>query len=587
MTTPRRSVSRSEILLWGLGAIIAVFVVRLFYLQIIRHDYYVGEARKIQIQPLTIQPVRGELYVYDGASVVPIVLNENVYTLFVDPAEIKDAAKVASTLRSVAGGNLVKDFEPLLRDSSKKVRYRVLARNLSRVQAEMIQKASLAGVGLQRTTRRVYPEGSMAAQTLGYVNADGAGQYGLEEALNDRLSGRSGLLETVTDVRKIPLTIGKEDINTPAVDGDDVVLTLDRSLQLKAEQVLQTGLERAKATRGSLVVMDPNTGAVLAMANYPTYSPADYTKVEDYAVFQNNIISAPYENGSVIKALTMGAGLDSKAVSVNSTFADGTGCTQVDDRRICNVEEDPKSAAATMLDTLRYSLNTGVVHIVKQMGNGEINRTARDTLYEYFHNRYRFGQLTGIEQAGEAKGVVIAPSEAEGNNVRYANMAFGQGMDLTMIQTVAAFSAEINGGTYYQPRLVAGIRQANGSVTPKSPVVVKTGVLSPEASRQARDLIWQGRKTGFFGKNDPDGFMIGGKTGTSQVIDPRTGQYSDSNSIGSYLGFGGIDSPRYVIMVRVDDAKIGGYQGTTAAGPIFNDMNSWMLANYQLTPTGH
>ncbi len=555
-------------------------------MQVIQHDYYVSEANKVQVQPLSIQPTRGQLYVRDGNDLVPLVLNERVYTVFADPSDVKNPAETRTALMKIIGGELNGDIDALLKDNNGTIRYRVLARNVSQQQAELIQKQQLAGIGLQQTNHRVYPEGNLAAQTLGYLDSEGNGQYGIEGALNNRLKGKAGLLETVTDVRKIPLTIGTNDVNTPAVNGDDIVLTLDRSVQLQAEAVLKSGLDRAHATKGSMIVMDPNNGAVLAMANYPTYDPGQYNKVEDYSVFQNGIVSAPYENGSVIKALTMGAGLDSGSVTSNSTFNDSSGCTQVDDRRICNVEEDPKAAVATMLDTLRYSLNTGVVHIVKQMGGGSINRTARDTMYQYFHDRYRFGMLTGIEQAGESPGIVIRPDEAEGNNVRYANMAFGQGMDVTMIQTAAAFSAEINGGVYYQPRLVAGIRRDDGGMTAKEPVVVNDKVLSKEASAAARELIWQGRKTGFFGKYDREGYMIGGKTGTSQVIDRTTGEYSSENSIGSYLGFGGVDSPRYVIMVKVDDAKIGGYEGTTAAGPIFNDMNSWMIDYLRLQPQG-
>ncbi len=568
----------------GLVLLFVLFIVRLFYLQIIRHDHYVSEARNIQVQPLTILPSRGEIYMRDGVDIAPLVRNEKVYTVFADPVGIKNVSKTADELRSVIGGNLVKDFESLLRDDSKKIRYQVLARNVSRAQADMIQKKDLAGIGLQQSTRRLYPEGSLAAQSLGYVNNDGNGQYGIEEALNTRLTGRSGLLETVTDVSKIPLTIGKEDVNTPAVDGDNLVLTLDRSVQLKAEELLKSGLDRAKATRGSIVVMDPLTGGVIAMANYPTYSPADYGKVEakDYGVFQNGVVSYPYENGSVIKALTVGAGIDSGAVTANSTFPDGTGCTEVDGEKMCNVEEDPRQASATMLDTLHYSLNTGVVYVVKQMGGGSVNRTARDTLYSYFHDKYRLGQITGIEQAGEAAGTIITPDKQEGNNVRYANMAFGQGMDVTMIQTAAAFSAEINGGIYYKPHLVYGVKKDDGSVTQKDVASLSTRIMSQNASDVSRDLIWQGRKIGFFGKYDRDGYKIGGKTGTSQVIDPVTGKYSNENSVGSYLGFGGVDTPSYVIMVRVDDAHVGGYEGTTAAGPIFNDMNNWMLDNYPL-----
>lgn len=580
----RTTYTRSEVLIWGLLIIMGLFVMRLFYLQVIRHDYYVSEANKIQIQPLTIQPERGELYVYDRDELVPLVLNERVYTVFADPAEIKNPNETKQKLQRIIGGELADNVIELLDDPSGKIRYNVIARNVSRAQAEKIENEQLRGIGLQQTNRRLYPEGALAAQTLGYLDSEGNGQYGIEGALNDRLKGKEGLLETVTDVRKIPLTIGDDDINKPAVDGDDLVLTIDRGIQMQAEAALKAGLERANATKGSVIVMNPNTGAVMAMANLPTYDPSKYNEVTDYGVFLNSIVSVPYENGSVIKALTVGAGLDSGAVTVNSTFPDGTGCTQVDDRRICNVEEDPKKAAATMLDTLKYSLNTGVVYIAKQMGGGTLNREARDKLYHYFYDQYRFGQLTGIEQAGESKGIVISPEETEGNNVRYANMVFGQGMEQTMIQTVAAFSAEINGGTYYQPRLVAGNKQRDGSVTEKQPVILKENVLSPQASAEARDLIWQGRKTGFFGQYDREGYMIGGKTGTSQVIDPQTGGYSDENSIGTYLGFGGVDKPEYVIMVKVDDANIGGYEGTTAAGPIFNDLNNWMLDYLKLQP---
>jgi len=579
-----RILSRSELLTWGVLLVLVVFIARLYYLQVIKHDYYINRAREIQVRPLTIIPERGTIYAYDDGQLVPLVLNEKVYTVFVDPLSIKDSKKVASTLREIVGGNLVKDFEQYLRDDSKEIRYRVLAKNVSRAQAEMLTAKKLDGIGLQQDNRRIYPEGQLAAQVLGYVNSEGKGQYGIEEALDVELTGTKGMLQTVTDVRNIPLTIGSSGVDVPAKDGDDLVLTLDRTAQLKAEELLKTGLERAKATKGSIIVMNPQNGQIYAMANYPTYEPASYSKVEDYALFQNNVISAPYENGSVIKALTMGAGLDSGAVTAQSSFDDSSGCTQMDDRRICNVEEDPRTANATMIDTLHYSLNTGVVHILRQMGGGSVNRTARDKLYYYFHDQYRFGQLTGIDLANESRGTVIAPTAVEGNNVRYANMTFGQGMDLTMLQTATAFSAEINGGTYYKPQIVAGIAQADGSVARREPVVLKSGVLSPQASAAARDMIHQGRKLGLFGKNDRDGYIVGGKTGTSQVIDPKTGKYSNENSIGTYLGFGGTDAPQYVIMVKVDDAKLPGYQGTTAAAPIFNEMSNWMIDHLQLAP---
>lgn len=566
--------------------IMAVFVGRLFYLQVIEHRHYSEEAKNIQVQPLVIVPKRGEIYAKDGDGVVPLVLNEKVYTLFADPTEVRNPTETASALRSIVGGELENNAESLLRSDDASVRYRILARHVSQTQADLISARQLPGIGLQQTSRRVYPEGSLAAQTLGFVDATGKGQYGIEGALNTRLAGKPGLLETVTDVSKIPLTIGADDIDTPAVNGDSVVLTIDRTVQLKAEEILKAGLEKVKAKTGSLLIMNPHDGSVMAMASYPTYDPSTYSTVEDYSLFQNRIVSAPYENGSVVKTLVVAAGIDSGAITTNSTFSDPTGCTKVEDRMICNIPEDPKLMNATMEDLLRYSLNTGSVFVARQMGGGTLNKTARDKLYHYFHDQFRFGQLTGIEQDGESGGIIISPNEQEGNNVRYSNMVFGQGMEQTMVQTTAAFISVINGGTYYQPRLVGGVRHDDGTITNKEPVVLNPHVVSPQAAAQTTQLIVQGRKKGSFGYLDPPGYMIGGKTGTAQIIDPKTGTYIYEDTIGSYLGFGGVSRPEYAIMIRVDDSKLPGNHGSAAAAPIFNDMNSWMLDYLQLKPAG-
>lgn len=575
---------RSNLLLGLVAAIMALFVVRLFYLQIIQHDYYVDKARQTQVSRLTIVPERGRIYTSDGVGVTPLVLNETVYTAFADPKEIEDPSKVIEVFRDIAGGNLVDGYEDRL--DSKKLRYVSVAKYLNRKQAELIKKENLAGVGLQKGSRRVYPEESLAAQLLGYVNDEGRGQYGIEEVLDRRLTGTPGELVTVTDVRQIPLTIGRDDVNTPAVNGDDLVLTIDRNIQQKTEQLLKEGLDKTRATKGSVVVMDPYTGAVLAMANYPTYNPGKYTEVtsKDYGVFQNSVVSAPYEPGSIVKTLIVGAGIDSGAITKDSVF-DNTGSVQVDDAVIKNVIEDPIYPNTTMTDVLHYSLNTGTVWILQQMGGGTVNRAAREKMHEYFYERMRLGRLTGIEQAGESEGTVFGPRDSDGLNVRYANMTFGQGMDVTMIQVASGFSAAINGGTYYQPHLVKGTRDRSGKVNEVAPKVVASNVVSSKTSAELTELVHQGRVQGVFKGVDPAGYRIGGKTGTSQIIDPKTGKYSFDNSVGSYLGFGGSDEPRYVIMVRVDDAKLTyGYEGTLAAGPIFNELSKWMLNYLEIKP---
>ncbi|MDB5186735.1 MAG: putative Peptidoglycan glycosyltransferase, partial [Candidatus Saccharibacteria bacterium] len=240
--------SRPHILAILVLAIMAVFVVRLFYLQVVRHDFYVSAAREEQLRQLVIPAARGEIYAMDAGQPVKIVMNETVYTVFADPKIIKDPQPIIDVIQRVAGGNARANLNNLL--AKKESRYQVLATKVSLKQAEMIKKENLSGVGFQRDTQRVYPEGQLAAQALGYVNFEGVGQYGLEGAQDERLTGKDGLLQTVADVRDVPLTIGKEYINKPADNGDNIVMTIDRNIQSYAESALAEGLKRSGATNG-------------------------------------------------------------------------------------------------------------------------------------------------------------------------------------------------------------------------------------------------------------------------------------------------------------------------------------------------
>lgn len=585
MNVSLTTTSRSRILLILLFGIGAIFVIRLFYVQIIQHDYYEKVGLLEHTSKFTIAPKRGVIYAKNGTGQpAPLVLNEPAYLVYADPRFTTNTDKITEVLRRVAGGNTTEHFDSLLRDKSKQ--YVVLAKQLNQKQADLIKKEKLAGVGLQQKDRRVYPEGSLAAQLLGYVNNDGEGQYGIEGKLDERLAGEAGLLRAVTDVNGIPLSISTKDVSVLPRNGDNLLLNIDRNIQNHVEQALKTGLERVKATQGSVIVMDPSTGAVLAMASYPTYDPAKYFEVNDYGAFQNKVVSDPYEAGSVMKTLTMGVGLDKGVIKPDTTY-NNTGSTRVADVTIKNAIQSDSIGPTTMTQVLQYSLNTGVVHVLRQLSGGdrtEITKHGRDILYDYFANHYMFDKKTNIEQVGETKGKIISPDDEDGGAVRYSNMTFGQGMNVTMIQVASAFSAAVNGGTYYQPQLVGGTIGDDGKITPKPPKVVKSNVLSPTASKDLQNMAVEARQKGIVGKNDKPGYRMGGKTGTSQIIDTKTGKYTDNDSTGSYLGFGGDDTPRYVIMVRVIDSKAAGYAGTVAAAPIFADVSNWLLDYMQIQP---
>lgn len=576
--------SRSRILAGLVLAIASVFAIRLFYLQIIQHGHYVELAQSEQVKRERLPASRGEIYALSGDAPVKLVMNQTVYTVFVDPAliiENKSAAKVAEVMKEVAGGNLRSNIEDLL--VKKDSRYQIIATRVTRTQAEKIKEHELRGVGFQAVSQRVYPEGTLAAQTLGFVNAEGKGNYGIEGYLNDELNGKDGRLETVTDVSDVPLTIGDRNIREPAQDGKNVVMTIDRNIQSHVEKSLSEGIKRSRATDASAVVMDPSTGRVLAMANVPTYDPAKYYEVADGSLFNNAAISAPYEPGSDIKTYTMATAIDKGVASASSTYYN-TDSIKVADRTITNATKG-HTGIISFQTALNWSLNTGFVTLAQRLGNGtQITKGARDTMYEYFHDRFGLGELTGIELANEQKGIIISPDDADGNAVRYSNMSFGQGLDATVLQVTAGFSSIINGGDFYKPTIVDGYVDDNGKYHKDSTAApVRTDVVKDSTSKEIREMTHIARSA--FSGIDKPGYYVGGKTGTSQVV--KNGVYSEDETIATYLGYGGgdIDTPKYVIMVSIHgQGRILG--GSADAMPIFTDISNWMLDYLKIQPKG-
>ena len=566
------------------AAIMALFVVRLFYIQVIQHGYYQEQADSEQMKRFVLHAKRGEIYAMDGDTPTKLVMNETVYTVWVDPTQVTDKQKIIDELNKVAGGNTRSDFSQYI--DRKQTRYQVLATKVSRTQAEMLKKENIAGLGFDAVSQRVYPEGQLASQVLGFVDAEGEGKYGLEQSQNDALKGKDGLLKTVTDVRMVPLTVGKNNIKKPAVDGKDIVLTIDRNVQAEVEKALADGMASSGAKRASAIVMDPETGRVLSMATLPSYDPSQLNTIPDASVLNNGTISNPYEAGSDIKTFTVATGVDKGVITPESTY-NNTGQITVADRTINNAT---KTAALTgeipMQTALNWSLNTGMVTIARRLGDGtQINRAARDTMYEYFHNRFRLGQRTGIELANEAQGTVVSPDDQNGNAVQYATMSFGQGMNVTMLQVASGFSAIINGGTYNSPSIIAGVMDANGTFQKAASKLRYPGVISAATSTTVREMVHQSHYATYNPHDKSTSYYVGGKTGTSQVIDPKTGDYSTSETIGTYLGFGGESSgmPRYVIMVEVSGANQN-LGGGSDAKPIFNSISNWMIDYLRLTP---
>ena len=569
--------SRSITIAWAFIIVFSLIIIRLFYLQVIEHNHYSELANKEQVKSLKIPAKRGRVYAMNRNEPVPFVMNQQVYNLFVDPTVVNKPDRVEEVINKNAKDNVIVDnLSNKIRDKS--TQYNILAKNVTLTQAKAIKAEKLKGIGFQKVSKRVYPEGSLAAQTLGFVNNDDNGQYGVEEYLNDRLKGKDGLLKTVTDIADVPLSIGKDNIRKDAVDGDDIVLTIDRNIQAKTEEFLAKGLERSGAEKASAIVMDPNNGHILAMANLPSYNPAEYTSVQDAAQFVNATVMVPYEPGSVMKTFTVATGINQGVISPDTTFYN-TDYTRVGDITISNATKGV-TGNITIQTALNNSLNTGMVQVARLLGGGSINNQSRNVMYDYLHKRFGLGDKTGIEVSFEQPGTIIAPDKAEGNAVRYSNMSFGQGMNATMVQVAAGFSAIINGGNYFKPTVIEG-QMKDGKLIKNEPAEPKNNVIKSDTSATTKEMIHKARN--FYTKNDKPGFYVGGKTGTSQTIGDD-GKYTSKQTVGSYLGYGGTrEKSKYVIMVQVSGK--GMYlEGFTDAMPIFTDISNWLLDYFNLQP---
>jgi len=567
-TDTRISIGTLRLDVWyGLILVIfALFIVRLFYIQVISHDKYKNAALVAQQKAYEIPAERGIIEAHDGGKVIPIVLNEEVYTLFADPKFIADP-KAAALAVSAIGGGKSDEYESKMRSDT---RYAVLAKRLNAEQKQKIEKLEIKGVGLRTESVRTYPQGSLAAQTLGFVNDEAKGTYGLEQYLNDRLSGKPGELKAITDARGVPLVGNGDNVLREPVSGERVLLTLDIGMQHKAEELLKSHLESVKSTSGSVIIMDPNSGAVKAIANYPSYNPAEFSKVTDASLFTNPAVSAPFEVGSIMKTLTVGAGLNEGVITPETTYFD-PGYFKIDDATVKNVEEIAGSGTRSVADILRLSLNTGATYVFRQLGGGEFNEEGRIKWHDYMVNHYRFGKQTGIEQGYEAEGSVPSPTEGFGLNIQYANTAFGQGITITPLQLAAAFSASINGGTYYKPHLVEG-----------EPVAVDKSVVKPEVSDALRALH-ENTIEKAYSTTAREGYKIGGKTGTAEIPNPQGGYYTDRYN-GTFVGYVGGDKPDYVVMVRINEPHVAGYAGRTAAAPMFTKIINMLINDFSIRP---
>lgn len=579
-STQRHVFGQSQVRTYVLAVVLCLPVIAILYrlvqVQGLHAKDYQAKAYSQQSRKFEIPATRGEIYVNDNDELYPLALNDRQKFLYADPKLISDPKETASKLAPI----LQLDERQLVEQLTyKDSRYIELKQRVAKQDADKIAELELSGVILQDRDYRYYTEGALFSHVLGYVNADEKGQYGIEEYFNTQLSGKNGQLRAITDNRGVPIAT-QENVLTPAQNGKGIVLTLDRYIQGIAQAALKRAIETNKAPSGSVIVMEPQSGAVKALVNYPDYDPNAYSKVTDYSQFINSAVSNQFEPGSGFKTITMALGLDAGKIRPQTSFND-TGSTTIGEYTIYNAEKKSFGTVDMGL-VIKNSINTGMVFILRLMGgdSSKITKSGKELFYQGVQ-KFGFGKKTGIELAGEASGRV---KDTKAADIDYANMTFGQGIGTTSIQMISAVAAIANGGRLVTPYVADKIVQDDGVLTSIDHKARNEQVISKQAANDVAQMMTKVVEGGSGYLTRMPGYKIAGKTGTAQVPRADGKGYEDNKNIGSFVGFAPVDDPKFIILVRVDYPQTNTFAERSAV-PAFAEIAKELFKYYNVPPS--
>ncbi len=546
-----------------------LIVGRLVHLQIVRHSYYTKIASVQHWIKDTIPAKRGKIFAKDTLSNAPYLLasNQTLDLVFAEPPKVENKEEATKFLAETLSMD-AKEINDLL---SQKGQYVAIKHKLTKTEADAISNRKLKGISLSDEHWRYYPEGDLAASLLGFVNADQAGNYGLEEYFNEELTGTAGALKQEADDKGIKISFGKNVSKAP-INGDDLYLTIDRYIQGEAEKQLKESVTKFGAAGGQVIVMDPKTGAILALANSPSFDPNKYDEIKqnNYDVFKNKAVVDTYEPGSVFKVITLASGLDANLITPDTKYLD-TGSISLNGYTIMNSDKKAHGSC-TMTYVLENSLNTGSTWVQQKLG--------KDSFYNYV-KKFGFGELSGIDLPGEVPGRVYEPKEL--NDHGYATMSFGQSISSTPLQMLSSFAVIANDGKMMKPYVVDKIIDENGKKTQTVPKEVRR-VISEKAAQDMTKMMVSVVENGHGYQAKVAGYKVAGKTGTAQVPKEGGGGYDAAKNIGTFIGFAPADNARFVVLAKIDEPK-GIPWAESSAAPIVGKMLDYLLKYYQVPTT--
>ncbi|MDP1538921.1 MAG: penicillin-binding protein 2 [bacterium] len=531
---------------WRINLILAflflfgvVLVGRLFYIQIIKGDFYKALAQGLYGTETQIIGERGEIFFKNGE---PLAINTDWPLVFSSPIEVKEKEIAAEKLAEIL--SLKKDF--ILEKLKKDNLYEPIKKKISDEEIQKIKEINLTGIYLGKEAGRYYPQGTLASQLTGFVDANSQGQYGIEDYYDEILRGKRNQ------------------------QGKDIFLTVDYSIQFRAEKLLEQVKENLDIEGGEIIVMNPNSGEILALANFPNFNPNQYSAVSDFKIFENGATQKIFEPGSVFKPITIAGALEEQKITPQTTYLD-KGIVTIGGWLIYNYG-NRIHGEQTMTNVLEKSINTGAVFAEEKLGH--------DSFLRYL-DKFGFFKLTGID----LQEVYSENREfKKGYEINFATASFGQGIEMTPIQLIRAYSAVANGGKLVAPYVVKKI--INGEeISEIKPKIEEDSIISSKTAAQLTAMLVSAVENGFAKSARIPGYYVAGKTGTAQIsfaaLEVEKKGYSDK-TWQSFVGFAPAFNPEFIILVKLNNPKTK--TAEYSAAPIFQDLAKFIIDYYQIPP---
>lgn len=543
---------------WGV-----IVVVRLVQVQLVRHDHYVARAKSQQERTLALNPVRGSILDARGRVLAESVAAESIYA---DPQAITNPRAVARSLASVKGiGISAREIESKLRGDGS---FAWIARQLPLEITAEVRRLGLPGIYFMEAHRRAYPRGPLAASVIGYIGVDGDGLAGIEHSFDAHVSGTPGKVTLLKDARKGVYLVGADGANKPR-DGNHVVLTIDSVIQFVAERALQKAVDQYRAAGGSVIVMEPSTGDILAMASYPTFDPNRF-RASPAAAWRNRNVQNVYEPGSTFKVITAAAGLDERLVTPSQFLDCGNGSITIANITI-REHDGHRYELLSFEDVMAKSSNVGTARVGLALGPARFHDWIR---------RFGFGARTGISLPGEESGL-LRPSH-KWTAVSPASISIGQEIGVTPLQMVRAVNAIATGGMLVEPRIVRRVIDDTGATVHEPAARPARRVMSEKSAALLNEMLKSVVTRGTGSAAALAEHAVAGKTGTAQIA--GRGGYLQNRYVGSFAGYVPADRPRLTILVVIDQPWPEHYGGVVAA-PAFREIAEASLRYLGVAPS--